>query len=93
MEIIWEEIYNNSHLGSCCFCESTYRTQIPGGWLVRHETCTDYQYGCGSDCEDNAHRHINEEGWQNISNVITFVPDPKHTWGTSIMDGVCLGAE
>jgi len=89
IKLLWEEIYNNSEIKSCSYFEATYRAQVNGGWLIRHETCCDYQYACVDDCEDNpTHRHIDEEGWQNIRNVITFIPDPGYLWDKNIMDGV-----
>lgn len=88
MQIKWQEIYNNSGTESLSYFEATYRAEVFGGWLLRHETCFDYQYGCTGSCEDNpSHRHIDEEGWQNVSNTITFIADPKHEWGTNPMDG------
>jgi hypothetical protein len=89
MIIEWEEIYSNSEIGSALFYEATYRASVIGGWLIRHETCCDYQYACTTSCENNpSHRHIDEEGYQNVRNTITFIPDPTGRWGVNIMDGV-----
>jgi hypothetical protein len=81
MKLVWEEIYNNSNVENISFFEATYRAKVIGGWLIRHETCVDYQYGCSDRCEDNpSHRHINEEGYQDIKNVIIFLPDSCNKW-------------
>lgn len=45
MKIEWEEIYSNSGHKDICYYEATYRANVVGGWLIRHETCNDYQYG------------------------------------------------
>ncbi len=72
----WEVIYEDS---TGAYFESTYRAKVIGGWLIRHETCNDYQYGSFPGEESSA-RYVNEEGWQNVSNVITFISDPNHEW-------------
>lgn len=91
MKIEWEEIYNNSDMRTCSYFEATYRSRVIGGWLIRHETCTDYQYACVGDCEDNpTHRHVNEEGFQDTKNVIIFISDPQHKWDE--IDNPMLGA-
>lgn len=90
MNFEWEEIHNNSHDRNQLYFEETYRAEVVGGWLIRHQVYSDYQYACTDSCEDDpAHRHIQEEGYQKISHTMTFIRDPKHEWGLSIMDG-CL---
>ena len=83
MKITWEEIYNNSSIKNCSYFEATYRAKVIGGWLIRHETCSDYQYSCLDSCGDNPshpHGHIDEEGYQDVKNEIIFLRDPTHMW-------------
>ena len=79
MKFEWEEIYNNSHIQHCSFFEATYRAKVINGWLIRHEVCTDYQYEYMPE-EEEAARCIHDEGYQNVTNTITFIADPKHEW-------------
>lgn len=80
MKFEWEEIYNIGHSASPFF-EATYRAKVIGGWVIRHETGCNYQYGCSDNCEDHpSHVHVNEEGYQDIKNTITFISDPEHKW-------------
>lgn len=75
MKFDWVLIYDNSHLKQCAFYEATYRAKVKGGWLVRHEVLTDYQ--CPIESEN---RYVDEEGFQNVNNVMAFVADPNHEW-------------
>lgn len=90
MKIIWEEIYNNSHIEHCSYYEATYRDKVIGGWLIRHETCCDYQYDNLTD-EENVKivcKWIEEDGYQNVKNSLIFIPDRSHKWEFDIMDGI-----
>ncbi len=83
MKFFWDEIYETQE-HDFSFYEATYRAPVPGGWLVRHEVRTDFQYCCIDTCADDPinHRHIDTEGYQNLSNTMVFVPDPNHEWET-----------
>ena len=77
----WEEIYHNSKSSTRSYLEYTYRAKVIGGWILKHDTYMDYQYMCMDDCEENySHRHIDEEGWQNINCTLAFISDPEHKW-------------
>lgn len=77
MKFRWEEIYSNAKLTSCSYFEATYRAKVPGGWLVRHEACCNYQYG-NDDLKEGPLVHV--EGWLDIKNTITFFADPNYEW-------------
>lgn len=80
MNFEWEEIYNNSGIKSCSFFESTFRAKVIGGWLIRHTTSNDFQYSTDNLEDSEIIRHIADDGWQNVSSVISFVSDPNHEW-------------
>lgn len=80
MKFQWEDIYDNSLDDDSSYFEVTCRAKVIGGWLVRHETFCDRQYGCRECDIHKVHQHIDKEGYQNVRNVITFVNDPKHEW-------------
>lgn len=79
IEFKWCKIYDIPNKHNCSHYEGTYRAKVIGGWLIKHETWTDYQYETQDDNEYNK-RYINEEGYQNINNVIIFISDPNHEW-------------
>lgn len=80
LNIVWEEIYNNSSEHEQEWFESTYRAEVIGGWLVRHEVCYDYNY----------HNKAGSEGWDRRQHSMVFIPDNKHQWDRErdVMAGV-----
>lgn len=71
--IKWEEIYDSTNEPGTIYYQATYRAKVHDGWLIRHETCTNYKY----PHEEN---DVEEEGYQDVSNTITFMPDAQHLW-------------
>jgi len=71
--IKWEEIYNSCEEPGAVNYQATYRAKVQDGWLVRHETSCNYQY----PTEEN---EWDEEGYQDVTNTIIFMPDNKHLW-------------
>lgn len=81
MKFEWEELCDDSSTGTN-YISVTSRAKVIGGWLIRYTVLMDYQYACNgdSDCENVAHRHIDEEGYQSVNENIIFVNDPTHEW-------------
>ena len=80
MKFEWQKIYE-SEANINHFCEITYRTKVVGGWLIRHQTFTDYQYPTNHDVDIKLlRRYVESEGFQCVENVIQFIHDPTHDW-------------
>lgn len=83
MKFQWELIWDNNEIKIAQYFEATYRAKIFGGWLIRHETCCDYQYqnhGCDNNDYAAKDLYVDEEGYQKIKNTISFIPDSNHEW-------------
>lgn len=70
MKFEWEEIYNSEEARKSLdnAYESTYRSKVIGGWLIRHEIMVD------------ADRENEFDGWTNLQNTMIFLHDPDHKW-------------
>ncbi len=79
MKFEWEEISNSSGENGIYYNE-TFRAKVIGGWLVRVQTYTDYQYRSSNDETESAIHYLDEEGFVNVTNTMTFVSDLKHEW-------------
>jgi len=66
MNFEWEEIHNNEDFPDCDFFETTFRAEVIGGWLIRHQTESSYKVG---------------HGYQRLANTMVFIRDPNHEWG------------
>jgi len=48
--------------------------------LIRHETCCNYQYEDAEFDKDSPQQYVDQEGYQNVTNTISFVSDVNHEW-------------
>jgi hypothetical protein len=69
----WEEIENNDYEQDSSR-QLTHRAKVIGGWIIRHETKTDYKY------MDDSVDGVDVEGYQTITNDLIFISDPNHEW-------------
>lgn len=80
MKFEWEEIYCSSENIKSAFYEATCRAKTIGGWLLKHTIHNDYQFESSEYDEDKCSRYIDDEGYQNVTSTLTFIPDPNHEW-------------
>lgn len=65
MKFEWELIHEEVIERSM---QSTYRAKVIGGWVLRIESLVD----------DEREKQL--DGWSNVSNSMTFIPDTHHEW-------------